>query len=169
MTGIRVCVLGVALVMTAGCSVNDDRALHRFNKTREPEEFAVLPRRELQMPPSMRELPVPDAQAANRTDQTPLADAVIALGGQPSDNGRVPKSDRVLISAAGRFGTDPAIRTRLAAEDEVYRAENSRFSWQLFPSDRYAQVYEDMRLDPYSELKRFRALGIETPSAPPKQ
>ena len=168
MAAMRSGILGVVLLMTAGCTANDDRALHRFNQTREPEEFAIVPQRELIIPPSLRELPPPDPTAVNRSDQTPERDAIAVLGGQPTDNGRIPAADQPLIAVAGRFGTDPNIRTRLAAEDEVYRAENSRFTWQLFPSDRYAQAYEDMRLDPYATLQAFRARGVETPTAPPQ-
>lgn len=173
MTAMRAAVIFVAMLGLTACTAREgERTLTQFTKSREPEEFSILPRKPLELPPSMRELPQPDAAVANRTDQTPLQDAVAVLGGRSDQEGRIPAADNALIAAAGRFGNDPLIRTRLAAEDEQFRESGGaqgRFSWQLFPGNRYAETYASMRLDPYAVLEAYRNAGVRTPSAPPTQ
>ena len=49
-----------------------------------PEEFAILPTKPLELPPDLAALPDPTPGGSNITDQTPDADAVAALGGNPA-------------------------------------------------------------------------------------
>ena len=165
----------LACAVLAACSGNrssTETSLRDFRTNRaEPEEFAIVPNKPLQTPESYAELPAPTPGGANRTDQTPLADAVAVLGGNPArlDPGAgVPSGDAALVSRASRFGRDPGVRQELAAEDLAFRQRRSRFTWSLVPEDEYNRAYRRQALDPYAWLERYRASGARTPAAPPE-
>ena len=74
-------VLMLGLTGLVACTTSD-RTLHQMRNNRgTPEEFAIVPNKPLEMPQSFAELPTPTPGSANRTDQTPLADAVAAPAG----------------------------------------------------------------------------------------
>lgn len=151
-----------ALSLTA-CSGN--KSLHGSRPLNSaPDEFAVLPSRMLAMPETLA-LPAPTPGGANRADQTPEADGIAALGGNAA--GGV-GGDAALMAHVGRYGIDPAIRATTAAEDEAFRRRRAMIPFGgIFNRDRYFQAYSGLALDAYAELARFRALGVEVPSAPP--
>lgn len=139
-----------------------------FRNQEGPDEFAILPTKPLQAPPSYSALPPPAPGAANLVDPTPDADAIAALGGQPGVLNR-PSPDGGLVRYAGRYGVSPAIRGQLAAEDAAFRDGNrGRFLERLFNVTVYYNVYDDLALDQHRELERFRRAGIRTPAAPPE-
>ena len=132
-----------------------------------PDEFRVQPMGQLVMPSDVNNLPIPGG--SNLADPTPNADAVAALGGNPSaliPNG-VPVGDGALLTAASRNGVDPAIRQTLASEDAAFRNRQTRFGW-FRGRNRYFGAYSRQALDAYAELQRFRNAGVATPSAPPQ-
>jgi hypothetical protein len=154
----------------AACSAERDvtlRDLRTFDRS--PEEFGVLPAAELDVEGALAlaALPEPTPGGTNRTDLQPEADAIRALGGNPAATDR--GGDGALLAAAGRFGTDPAIRETLAAEDLELRRRRSRFTWQIVPEDNYARAYSNQRLNPFFWVRRYREAGVRTPSAPPQQ
>lgn len=154
----------IALGMLAGCGGG---GLHDTSTNISgPDEFSVLPSRRLQMP-ATNALPAPTPGAANLADPAdPRAQAVAALGGrQPADAG-VSSADVALVQAASRYGVSGNIRTTLATEDRALRS-GSGFGG-LFGGNRYFALYANQRLDAAAELARLRALGIETPTAPPQ-
>ncbi|MGH1412893.1 MAG: DUF3035 domain-containing protein [Pelagimonas sp.] len=163
----------VALVGLTACSSGRERdiTLHNLKSYNgQPEEFSVLPAKPLVQPENYSDLPPPTPGGANRTDQTPKVDAVVALGGDPSrlaSGGGVPSSDTAIISRASRYGRDGEIRQTLATEDHAYRKRKSLFSWSIVPEDEYYRAYKRQSLDPYSWLARYRKAGARTPSAPP--
>ena len=162
-------------VALAGCSQSGDgpRPLHDLrSNSGSPEEFAIVPNKPLVIPESMQALPTPTPGGANRTDPTPKADAVAALGGNPAalvPGEGVAASDAALVQQATRYGTDPAIRQKLATEDAALRQRKGRFNWSLVPRDNYGNAYRRETLDPYAWLRRYRAAGARTPSAPPAE
>ena len=167
-------VLGVtalALLTLAGCGGTENPALmHAAAESRSPDEFAILPTRPLEMPDRMDSLPDPTPGGTNRADPQPRADIAAALGGsrQAALEGAVPAADGALVSRATRFGTDPAIRDQLAAEDlEFRRANRGRPLERLFAVNVYHRNYRVMALDRYAELERWRARGVQTSAAPP--
>ncbi len=137
-----------------------------------PDEFSILPNKPIEIPEDLAALPEPTPGASNRVDPTPLKDAVAALGGNPSrldDNG-VPASDSALIARATRFGVAEGIRTTLADEDEDFRRDNpGRFFERVFSVTTYFRAYEDLSLDQFAELERWRRLGVLTVAAPPEE
>lgn len=169
--------LALGAVALSGCSRmtgGEVRPLHDLRgNTGEPEEFAIVPNKPLTMPQSFAELPSPTPGGANRTDQTPKADAVAALGGNPAATvaspGTVGAGDGAIVNQASRFGRDADIRQTLAAEDSGYRRTKGRFSWSIVPRDNYEAAYKRQKLDPYAWLQRYRSAGARTPSAPPAE
>lgn len=165
----RLIALTMGMLALAGCS-NDPQLMNIKAGQRTPDEFAILPTKPLSMPDDLAVLPVPTPGGANRTDPTPLADAVGALGGNParlSQTG-IAAGDGALVAYAGRGGVDPAIRGTLATEDEAWRAANSRRLLEtLARTNVYLRAYRPMTLDTQAELQRWRRAGARTPSAPP--
>ncbi|HBT02828.1 DUF3035 domain-containing protein [Salipiger marinus] len=163
--------LMIGLVGTlAACSGGEGRTLHQLRNNRgTPEEFAIVPNKPLVRPETYGSLPAPTPGGANRTDQTPRADVVAALGGNPAAlaSAAAPASDMALLSRATRYGADPAIRTQLATEDAAFRRRKSIFNWKLVPDNEYNRAYRDQSLDSQGALDAWRRTGVRTPSAPP--
>lgn len=134
-----------------------------------PDEFTVLPSAPLEMPSDLSRLPAPTPGVSSRVDATPKADAIAALGGRASAAfaGGIPATDAALVAAANRHGTAANIRQTLAAEDAQLRAGAGRFMLPFVGGDRYFRAYSGQKLDAYAELERLRAMGVETPTAPP--
>ncbi|MGB3248631.1 MAG: DUF3035 domain-containing protein, partial [Tabrizicola sp.] len=75
-----------------------------------------------------------------------------------------------LYAHAARLGLDGGIRSTLASEDLDWRRDNNgRILERLFNLNVYYRAYSKQRLDQQAELARWRALGVRTPSAPPRQ
>ncbi|NIY71635.1 DUF3035 domain-containing protein [Marivivens donghaensis] len=157
----------VAMLALSACG-GGDKSLHNTSSLQSgPDEFSVLPYKPLEMPQSMALLPPPNPNGINLADPTPIADAMIALGGNP--NGGI-AGDAALIAQATRYGTDGTVRQTLASEDERYRWTRRNLGlFNIFAKDRYFSAYNGMALDPYAELERFGAAGVTVPSAPPQQ
>ncbi|GGA94826.1 DUF3035 domain-containing protein [Allosediminivita pacifica] len=153
----------------AACGGGEPRLHELRSFSGSPEEFAIVPNKPLERPQNLSELPAPTPGGANRTDQTPQADAVAAMGGNPAaiSAGGIPASDGALVQHASRFGRDATIRQELAQADAEFRQRKSRFSWQLLQEDKYNRAYSAQSLDAYEWLERYRAAGARTPSAPP--
>ena len=135
-----------------------------------PDEFGILPGKPLQAPPNFTELPAPTPGAANLTDQNPLADGIVALGGNPArlENTGVPAGDGALVQHASRNGVSPNVRTELASADEDFRRRKSRFTRiRITRQDLYNRVYRRETLNARNEWNRFRRVGARTPTAPP--
>lgn len=134
-----------------------------------PDEFAILPTRALSMPPDLAVLPAPTPGGANITDPNPQGDAVAALGGNPArlaDQG-IGAADQALVAHAGRAGTDPQIRQRLAQADADWRARNGRRPLErVFGTPVYQRAYAPMALDAAAEQQRWQRAGAITSTAP---
>jgi len=168
----KIVLTGLALALLAGCGSRSNevpRLMNIASSQRTPDEFSILPTQPLQAPPDMRSLPTPTPGARNLVDPDPRGDAARALGGRPQvATGTVPAADGALLARAGRFGTDSSIRETLASEDLEFRQRRrGRPLERLFGTNMYARAYEEQLLDRDAELRRWRAAGARTPSAPP--
>lgn len=131
-----------------------------------PDPFMIVPHRPLQEPQDFSALPDPTPGGANRADIDPRADAVVAMGGRPSRiSDGVPVSDQALLAHTARFGRDADIRATLLSEDQ--RRLGGVFRRGRVQGAKYFARYADMALNAYTELARFRAAGVATPTAPP--
>lgn len=163
---------GAALLALSACGRSDDvpNLMNIRSSTNGPDEFAILPPKPLEMPEDIAALPEPTPGGENRTDPTPEADAIAALGGQVRPAGGVPSSDGALYAHAARFGLTSGIRETLAAEDLEYRRQNDgRLLERIFNVNVYFKAYAEQSLDQQAELWRWRNAGARTPSAPPPQ
>lgn len=155
----------VAAVALSACSRNKDPKLLNVSSNDGPDEFAIVPNKPLELPEDYAALPTPTPGGENKAGQTPLADAAIALGGNPN----VATRDPGLVTYASRFGVAPDIREVLAVEDLEFRRRNDgRVLERLFNVNVYYRAYADQSLDQYGELERLRLLGVRTVSAPPE-
>ena len=163
-------ILGFLGALSACAGAESERTLTdlRTNQ-RQPQEFSILPAKPLQVPTDLSALPTPTPGGANRTDPTPKADAIAALGGDPSRivPAGVARADGQILAHASRFGVETDIRSNLARQDAEFRRQRSLFSFSVVPQDNYNRAYRAETLDPYAELRRLRRLGVQTPSAPP--
>lgn len=159
-----------AMVTLAACGDKGAPQLMNLRSGQGPDEFAIVPPKALELPKDLAALPEPTPGGFNRTDQNPEADAAIALGGKPGAAGGIPSTDAGLYAHAARFGVEGNIRGQLAAEDLDWRRDNNgRILERLFNVNVYYKAYRKQRLDQQAELARWRALGIRTPSAPPRK
>ena len=165
--------IALALVVglgACGTSGDEPNLMNVAANNDRPDEFSIVPNKPLELPTDLAALPSPTPGGSNRVDQTPLEDAVAALGGNPAvvARGGVPANDGAIVNHAGRFGTAPAIREQLAAEDLEYRRRNNgRVLERLFSVNVYHRAYEPMALDQYGELERWRRAGARNVGAPP--
>ena len=155
----------VAALGLSACSDGVPELMNLRNTESGPDEFSVVPTRELELP-GTADLPPPTPGGFNRADPTPEADAIAALGG----NIDAAPAATELVAHAGRFGVSENIRGTLLAEDEEVRRRNDgRILERLFRNNVYFDAYSNQALDQYSELERLRRAGVQTPSAPPAQ
>ncbi len=158
---------GMTLLALCACATGEPRLMHLRNPDPGPDEFAILPPKALTLPEDVKTLPAPTLGGTNLTDPTPEADAILALGGNPAAG---VSGNAGLTGYAGRYGTDPAIRAELAANDlELRRNNRGRVLERLFNVNSYFRAYSGESLDKEAELARWRARGVRTPSAPPSQ
>ena len=167
-SGLVVAVACATLLALTACG-GSNREPHLMNlrsSTNGPDEFSILPPKGLELPPDLAALPEPTPGGGNLTDQHPMDDAIVALGGNPSAG---VGGDAGLITYATRHGMQAGIRDTLAAEDLRYRqSHGGRPLEKLFRVNTYYKAYARYWLDVYAELARWRAAGVATPSAPPK-
>ena len=164
--------MAISALLTLGACGGGHDGAHRLQAPGDgPDEFAGMPLRPLEIPPT-NALPTPTPGGANRADPNPLGDAVAALGGDPRAllPGGVPARDGALVAAASRNGVTADIRALVAQEDAAYRARAGRFSTGglLGGNDPYWRTYARQALDAGAEIARFREAGIAVPSAPPE-
>lgn len=166
---LRSAILAALLVLSA-CSDKVPQLMNHRNTTGTPDEFAVVPARPLETPSNTSVLPPPTPGSGNRADQSPVADAMVALGGSGTAATRagIPAGDSALIGHAGRYGTNPAIRGVLAEEDLEWRRNNKpRLLPRIAGTNTYYSAYARQSLDQAEELERLRRAGVTVPSAPP--
>lgn len=161
--------LALMLVALSACDRGGKPQLMNLrSETRGPDEFGILPTKPLELPTDFAALPPPTPGGASRTDPTPQADAIAALGGNPAVLARGGGADGAMVAQATRMGVAPGIRSQLAAEDlEFRRRNNGRVLERLFNVTVYFKAYRPQALDQQAELGRWRQRGLRTNSAPP--
>lgn len=174
MTFFRLCATaGLCVIALSACSRNGDAPLlmNVAASQRGPDEFSIVPTGPLQAPADFNALPAPTPGGSNLVDPDPRALAVAALGGRVSAERTtgIPAADAGLVRYASRAGVTEGIRETLAGEDLEFRRNNSpRLLERMFNTNVYRQAYRDETIDAQEELRRWRARGVRTPSAPPQ-
>lgn len=161
----------LALAGLTACS-GDPHLMNLTAGQSSPDEFGILPTKQLSMPPDLALLPTPTPGGGNITDPTPHADAVAALGGNPAalnDRG-IAASDQALVAYAARQGTDPNVRADLAVADLKYRQRHPRRPLEaLFGTNVYQRAYRSVALDSPAEQLRWQRAGAITSTSPAPQ
>ena len=164
-------ILVLALALTACGNRDRDVTLTNIKKTGDgPDEFTILPGKQLQTPLDFSNLPAPVPGGANLTDPNPKADGIAALGGNPValNNAGVGAGDGALVNHARRRGADSGIRQTLATEDAEIRRRHGRVDFfRIGLTDDYTDSYKKQWLDAHNEELRLRRRNVQTPSAPP--
>jgi len=165
-------VMLMAALIVAGCGGRDrEVSLTKIrSNSNGPDEFSIIPGKPLEMPEDVASLPPPTPGGPNRTDQNPVADGILALGGNPAViASEAPSAANAgLLAHATRYGRDPAIRQTLAAEDREIRTRYGQVNvLRILPGDDYVQAYERQWLAAYAEESRLRRAGVRTPASPP--
>lgn len=163
-------VMGTFAVLALGACSSDPRLMNIDDGGPGPDEFAIVPTRQLELPPDLNRLPAPNPGGPSITDPAPEADAVAALGGNPAQlyTPGVGASDGALIAYASRSGRAADIRAVTAAEDLAYRSGKGRRPLEVLArTNVYYRAYGPQTLDADVELERWRRAGARTPSAPP--
>lgn len=166
---VRVVLLGLAVGLAA-CGSKDPVLMQAAGNSTAtgPDEFSIVTNEPLQEPTTYAALPVPTPNGTNLAGSDPRSAASKALGGRAITGGQGTATVSPLLVHASRFGYDPRIRDRLAAEDLEFRKRNrGRFMERVFGVNVYFTAYSDMSLDQYAEFERMRRLGVLTPAAPP--
>ena len=161
----------VSALFLSACANREPRLLNTGASNNGPDEFAVLPGKPLTLPNNLTNLPSPTPGGANITDQTPNADAILALGGNPAVLTRtgIPAGDGALLNHVQRFGVSPDVRRELGQADlALRRRQGALFFMRWLSKNRYFAAYRGQSLDQHQELDRLRAAGVITPSAPPR-
>jgi hypothetical protein len=167
--GTRIIAVAAMLALSA-CGAGSPELMNLTSGGEGPDEFGIVPPKPLAMPENLAELPAPTPGGANLTDRNPEADAIVALGGKPGASGGIPSGDSALYAHAARYGVESGIRTTLASEDLEWRRDNNgRLLERWFNVNVYYKAYRDQSLDQQTELARWRATGVRTSSAPPRQ
>ncbi len=154
--------LCVAAALT-GCGKSELRLFEERKNA--PDEFLLLPAGALEDPADYTTLPSPTPGGSNLTDRDPQAEAIAALGGNAAAAGS--SGDSALLTATNRYGVQGDIRQELSEEDEKLRKRNAfLINLKLFPTDKYAEIYEKQTLDAEEAAIVFQNAGIPTPNAP---
>ncbi|WP_338549716.1 DUF3035 domain-containing protein [Roseovarius phycicola] len=160
--------LVLTMVLSACGSRNKDVVLTKIrNDGPGPDEFAIVPGKPLQEPANYTTLPQPTPGGSNITDQNPLADGIVALGGSPTTGSGISAADGALVNHSRRFGVNVGIRQTLRQEDVNIRRSHGRVNILRIGPDDYNSAYRRQWLDSKQETARLRSLGIPTSSSPP--
>ncbi|MBP2298223.1 DUF3035 domain-containing protein [Azospirillum picis] len=147
--------LALAALALAGCSdVRRSIGLDRQS----PDEFSVVSRAPLTLPPSMQDLPKPRPGALRPQDSTPTnvaAGALFGGGGRSAAAAGATTGEKSLIAQAGsRDGIDPGIRAKVDQETtQLIVADKSWIDSLLFWQ---TQEQPFSIVDPAKEQQRLR-------------
>jgi hypothetical protein len=151
--------------LTAGCGNNWRESVGL--EVPAPDEFLVVSREPLQLPPSLDTLPPPQPGAPSRVERDPQQRARAALAGTGAAAAPAQSAgETALVARAGP--ADPTIRTQL--REEAQPGER-RYGLDSFLGFEIVQDPEAQGspLQPGAEAERLRAAGTAAPVPPPQQ
>lgn len=161
-----------ALPLTVtGCSrLKDELGLTR----RSPDEFAVVRRAPLEMPPDLRYLPPPSPGAPRPQEMSPAEIAKASLlGGDPAARpatattapaAPADSGDAAFLNQLGATQSDPNIR-RTVDSEAVEDADSNRSAIQKLMGKKGET--EGQVIDPLQENQRLQQQGAPTIAVPP--
>lgn len=155
----------VAVVATAALSACSDAKKAIGLERTAPDEFVVVSRAPLTVPPDMQSLPKPNPGAVRPQEGSVSDQAAATVFGKQTarqrqaTGGAVGGGQSVLLSQAGAKGVDPDVRRKVEQEtNQLIVADKSWVDTVLFwrkPAEPVAMV------DPKAEAQRLRQLQAE--------
>jgi len=152
-----------ALSVTTACSGTKEK-LGLGRKT--PDEFAVIKRAPLEIPPDLRALPVPNKGAPRPQEATAQETAQQTLFGTAKSQ-QAQTGDRLeqkILSQTGANDTTPNIRQVIDEEAEKYATGEQAVIDKLLKRKR---TVPGSTLDARDELERLKEQAVPTPNVPP--
>jgi len=148
--------LGLALVALALSGCGDVRRSIGLDR-QSPDEFSVVSRAPLTMPPSLS-LPTPRPGAARPQDATPTAVAAASVFGGSSRGvaavGKTQGESALIAQAAAKSGIEPGVRNKVDQETTQLIVADKRWIDTLLFWQKQEQPYEIV--DPKKESQRLR-------------
>lgn len=170
-TAMRV-LLGAGLIATTALAAGCDRVGNPFEalgrQAPPPDEFAVMERKPLIMPPSLG-LPEPRPGAPSPLDPDPNRDAAVALLGsdvRPVSR-EVTAGEVALLESADAAAASNDIRVQLTLDD---RKDNQPYEppsiFEVLGMSDPSPTDDTERLQPVTESQRLQREGIAAPNDP---
>ena len=160
--------LALTVMLPAGCG-GFGNPFESVGNLPPPDEFAVIKRRPLEMPPALG-LPEPRPGAPSPLDPTPERDAAVALLGadaRPAASRQMTASEAALLQSANAASASNDVRVELALDEQSGRT-NEPYEppsvFELFGAESAADSKE--RLEPQAEARRLQESGVSAPSDP---
>lgn len=165
----RLAITGLALALSA-CGSNERVRESMGLIAPPPDEFLVVAREPLRMPPSLNALPTPQPGAPSLVEPNPQLQAQQALAGSsaaPMTSASLqPTGSEVALAAAAGPG-DPMIRSALQT-DAAQQTPVRRFGLDSFLGFRITQDPDSREaIDTREEAERLRQQGLAVPVVPP--
>lgn len=155
--------LGLAIMATSGCGKDGNPFAPP-----PPDEFAVIKRKPLQMPPRLG-LPQPNPGAPSPLDIDPNREAEIALLGRPlpeRTTQSVSTSEQVLLRSADAASASSDVRVQLEQEEAETGPYEPPTVFELLGMSGPGGEDDPSRLNPEQEARRLQAEGVIAPSDP---
>lgn len=175
---LRWTVMALMSVTVMGCDFKGDPLETMGVRAPAPDEFRVIARKPLQLPPSAT-LPEPTPGAPSPLEPDPNQDAIVALlgtsdtvvtsvpGGDPSEG------EQLLLRAANTAAANREIRTQLEEDTRQAAAEAEDGPYQppslleLLSLDGDEEGPDpDTLIDPITESQRLQRAGVASPNDP---
>lgn len=142
----------VAALMLAGCTVGDTSVRKTLGLDQAPpDEFLVVNKPPLTVPPDMQLLPPEPGAPGAASDPRRVAEAA-ALGNARGAGTNASSGERALLAKVGADEADPRIRRRLTAEALQAKEAEDTISGRLLGIERE----QTETLDPEEEKERLR-------------
>ncbi|MGB1077233.1 MAG: DUF3035 domain-containing protein, partial [Bdellovibrionales bacterium] len=132
-----------------------------------PDEFAVIKRAPLEVPPDLRALPVPQKGIARPQEGTVQEKAQEALFGEETAQQtptQTSRAEQALLAKTDADNATPNIRTLIDEESEKYANEEQAVIDKLL---KRKKEVPGATLDAREEMERLKEQQIPTPNVPP--
>lgn len=169
----RAMAMGMGLAVMgalAGCDTIGNPLEALSKKKLGPDEFAVVVRDPLQMPPGLETstLPPPSPGMRSPLEPNPQVDAIAALTGQPvsasaPQSVAISRGEAALLAAADANALSPTIRSDITAENVELEANKPYEPPSIFELFSGPSIDPETLIDPVAESQRLQSTGVPAP------
>ncbi|MBN8520731.1 MAG: DUF3035 domain-containing protein [Alphaproteobacteria bacterium] len=158
----------LGILVLGGCSNTAEQMKEQFNFSKKPpDEFAVVKRAPLEMPPDYSLRP-PQPGAPRPQELTPTEEARVSIVGQTASPSRpidaATKGEALLLQKTGAAQANPNIRTLVDQETDVI-AEDEKTGIDVMKEMIGKDVKEPAQVvDPKGEIERLKSGKTNAPT-----